>query len=121
MLKRTSQNRTSRETDSLLTIAHVFADAWHRERAPRAGTWCEETLRLCDDVEAGSGPINLKERPYWRVVFDAFDDPFVESIVVKKSTQVGGTVTLWNHMLFKAVWNPAPCMVVLPDKESARE
>lgn len=51
----------------------------------------------------------------------AFDDPDIESIVIKKSTQVGGTVCLWAHMLWKATHRPAPCMVVLPDRESAIE
>jgi phage terminase large subunit GpA-like protein len=73
------------------------------------------------DVEASSGRYNTKERPYWEAVLDAFDNPRIENIVVKKSTQVGGTVTLWAHLLWKAVHKPTPVMVVLPDQESAIE
>lgn len=102
-------------------IADAISDVLRYRRVPRAADWCSSTLRMNPEVEAGSGGYNTKERPYWSAVLDAFDNPNIENIVVKKSTQVGGTVTLWAHLLFKAIHRPAPVMVVLPDQESAIE
>lgn len=102
-------------------VIALWGNDWTPRQIPRAADWCSQVLRMSPDVEASTGRYNTTERPYWEAVLDAFDDPTIENIVVKKSTQVGGTVTLWAHLLWKAVHKPTPVMVVLPDQESAIE
>ncbi len=113
--------KTSPLSRGLQRIIQSHVKEWTPVDKPPSAEWCSEQLRLCADVEATAGKYNTDERPYWKTVLEAFDDPDVESIVVQKSTQVGGTVTLWAAMLYKAMFDPAPCMVVLPDRESAVE
>lgn len=94
----------------------VGAATWMPRDDMRMSEWCETYVRLSPDTEASSGRYDLEENPFWREIIDAFQDPFVRQISVKKSTQVGGTITLIVVAWALSEFDPAPSMVVGPDE-----
>jgi phage terminase large subunit GpA-like protein len=92
------------------------ASAWRPKPFTSLADWCEEHIRLSPDWEATPGRYNLAENPFWREVIDAFLDPEVRHITLKKSTQVGGTLLLNAVALGLSELDPAPAMVVGPDE-----
>lgn len=75
-----------------------------------------EHIRLSPEWEASPGRYNVEENPWVRRIIDAFMDPEVRQITLKKSTQVGGTLLLIAVMLGLSELDPAPSMMVGPDE-----
>lgn len=107
--------------NNLARLRRAAGAAWRPVELPATPDWCETNVRLSPDYEASAGNYDLTRRPYWRGVLACFDDPEVATISVRKSTQVGGTMTLIAAMLSRCVISPAPAMIVTPDRESSIE
>lgn len=105
----------------LEVMRSVGASVWRPPREIPLSEWCVENFRLSPALEASSGHFNLEDNPFWADIIDAFMDPFVRQITVKKSTQVGGTLTLQAVAWALSVFDPAPSMVVGPDEVYCNE
>jgi len=102
--------------DVLSVVRSIGSSIWKPKALIPMSQWCEENVRLSPELEASSGKFNLKDNPFWRDIIDAFLDPFVRQISVKKSTQIGGTLTLIAVAWALSEYDPAPAMVVGPDE-----
>jgi len=112
---------TTDHQDPLDALRQAGADAWRPRLRRSSADQAEASVRLSPDWEAGAGRYDLTRRPYWREILDGFDDPEVAKITVRKSTQVGGTLTLIAALLAQAILAPCPVMVVLPTRDAAVE
>lgn len=110
----------------IATVDHVerirseTAEIWRPRKRVRMRDWIPANVHLSNTVEAVDGDVEPYEvRPYLVDILNALDDPDVFEVTVRKSTQVGGTVTLQAIAMHLAVNDPAPMLVVLPDREEA--
>jgi phage terminase large subunit GpA-like protein len=81
--------------------------------------WADEFRVLAPEASAEPGPWVTSRTPYLRAVMDAFTDPRTETIVLLKSSQVGGTEIVVNALGRAIHLDPAPSMVLQPTLEMA--
>ena len=81
--------------------------------------WADANRVLSNGESAKPGRWRTDFTPYLRAVMDAFNDPEVEEIIFVKPTQVGGTEAMLNMMGYAICNDPAPMLVVYPQKELA--
>ena len=81
--------------------------------------WADENRVLTLAESSKPGPWRTNYVPYLRDVMNAFNDPDVEEIVFIKSTQVGGTEAILNMIGSAICQDPAPMLIVYPQKELA--
>lgn len=67
------------------------------------------------------GPFDLARTPYLRDMIDAIADPSVRVVVVKKGSQVGGTLALRAGLFWWVDAVGGTCMYVLPKDDAAGE
>lgn len=81
--------------------------------------WAERHYR----VTTGDfrGPFSLDRTPYLRGMLDAIADPSVRVVVVKKGSQVGGTLALRAGLFWWIDSVGGTCMYVLPKDDAAGE
>lgn len=103
-------------TAAIEQLRRIGADVWAPKNDIKLSEWVEREVRLSPEWEASPGRYNLEDNPFWREVIDAFMDPEVRQISVKKSTQVGGTLLLISCVLGLSELDPAPSMIVGPDE-----
>ncbi len=107
--------------DPLDVMRAVGAAVWRPREEVSMSAWCAENVRLSPELEATSGNFNLEDNPFWADIIDVFLDPFVRQISVKKSTQIGGTLTLIAVAWALSEFDPAPMMIVGPDEVYCNE
>lgn len=83
--------------------------------------WADENRVLTLAETSKPGPWRTDYVPYLREVMDAFNDADVEEIIFIKPTQVGGTEAILNMMGSAICQDPAPMLVVYPEKETAEK
>lgn len=81
--------------------------------------WADEYRILTSGESSKPGKWRTDFTPYLRAIMDAFNDPEVEEIIFVKPTQVGATEAMLNMMGYAACNDPAPMLVVYPQKELA--
>lgn len=106
---------------SIDRLAQAAANAWRPVEKMPTPDWVAEHMHLASAVEATSGRYDLARRPFWRQILADFDDPECYYISVKKSTRVGGTLTNIAACLAASEIDPAPAMVVQPNRDAAIE
>lgn len=79
--------------------------------------FADESRRLPDGKRWRTDPLT----PYLRGIMDAFDDPEVERLTIKKSTQVGGTESLLNMIRYGVGHKKQSVLVVQPTKDLAAD
>lgn len=112
-----------RTTTTLDRIRQAGADVWRPRPFTPITQWMEDNFRLSPLFEGtdSGGAYSLKENPFWREPLEMMQNKRVRQISMKKSTQVGGTLTLIGAMLAFAQIDAAPAMVVTPDEISCIE
>ncbi len=81
--------------------------------------WADENRILSLSESSKPGPWRTEFVPYLRKIMDAFNDPEVEEISFIKPTQVGGTEAVLNMIGYAVCQDPAPMLLVYPQKELA--
>ena len=81
--------------------------------------WADAERVLSSEASAEPGQWNTDRAPYQRGLMDALSDPFIETVVVMKSAQVGYSEILNNIIGFYIAQDPAPIMMILPTLELA--
>ncbi len=95
-------------------------EALRPPRRERVSEWADRCRILGEGQSSKPGRWRTSYTPYLRELMDAFNDPEVEEISFVKCTQVGGTEAELN-MIGAALCNdPAPILMVLPQKELAQ-
>lgn len=108
-------------SEAINAMCAIGAATWMPRDEMPMSDWCVDTVRLSPELEASSGNFNLEDNPFWADIIDAFLDPFVRQISVKKSTQIGGTLTLIAVSWALSEFDPAPAMIVGPDEVYCNE
>jgi phage terminase large subunit GpA-like protein len=82
--------------------------------------WAEKYRHLSRDNTAEAGPYRYARAPYLREIAEAFTDPTVEKIVVRKSAQVGFTEgVIGNAIGFVIDMDPSPILMMQPTLDDA--
>ena len=96
-------------------------DAWAPPQEMTVSEWADASRVLPAGVSSEPGPWRTDRTPYLRAIQDAMGDRWVEEITLMKSPQVGGSEATRNAKGYWACQDPAPCLVVYPSEQSAKE
>lgn len=83
--------------------------------------WSDQYRQLSPEDSAEPGQWETSRAPYLQDIMDAWTDPSVHTVVVKKGTQVGFTQLLLNAFGYHVHQDPGPILLVMPELEAARE
>lgn len=97
------------------------AGAWRPRQIVRPSRWVPSSMRLDPMIEAGGGPYDIERRPWWKAILEAIADLVVRSVSVPAATQIGKTLSLIAQILWCAEHQPAPGMLIVPDRDTAIE
>lgn len=76
--------------------------------------WCDEYRMLSSESSASPGKWHNHRTPYLAGIMDAFNDPTVETVVVKSSSQIGKSEALLNIIGYVITQDPGPVLFVQP-------
>lgn len=110
------------------TVGITFEEGEEREKAiwrpPEEislADWAEKYHELNLLSSATAGRFILVLVPYLRPIFDALDDPHIETVVVQKASQVAGTEAAICFLGKIASNDPGPAMFCFADEDTAIE
>ena len=95
--------------------------AWDLPELVPTADWVEAHVKLAGRDVAIPGPIDLNLTPDLRGLFDALDDPAIETITGVFGTQLGKTTFLYGALLSTIRQRPGPALLVMPTEPDARE
>ena len=76
--------------------------------------WSDRYRKLSPESSSEAGQWSTSRCPYQKEIMNAFNDPFIEKIVVMTSSQVGKTEILLNAIGYYIDQDPSPILVVQP-------
>lgn len=82
--------------------------------------WADQHRRLSPEASAEPGRWRTERVPYLRGVMDALHDPQIDTVVLMKSSQTGGTEAALNALGYHVHLDPCPILVVQPTLDMAR-
>src|SRR4051812_633822 len=82
-------------------------------------SWIEREVVLPQDETATPGRYRFTRYEFLREIADAFVDPDVEDLVVRKCSQVGWTTLFTLLILYGVAHDPSRSLVVCATKEEA--
>lgn len=82
--------------------------------------WADEYRKLSPESSAEPGSWNTSRAEYQRGIMDALSDPYIETVVVMSSAQVGKTEILNNAVGYFISQDPSPMLVVQPTLDMAQ-
>lgn len=94
--------------------------AWALPAEMTVSQWADK-YRILDESSAEPGQWRTDRVPYLREIMDTFNDPRIETIVLKKSTQIGGTQALNNILGYIVDQDPGSTLYVLPTREDSED
>ena len=83
--------------------------------------WIEESIYIPSIVTSNPGYVDLNLTPYLRGILDAFADPEVRMITIKKPTQTGLTLSILMFLGYILDQKPGNALIVSPSKKMAEE
>jgi len=95
-------------------IRAATAEAWRPRPRLRSADWCAENLNVSD--ESGARVRRFRNLPWVAAILDALDDQDVETIAIRKPTQIGGTTIIMAGVVSRAAVDPAPMLFAGPDQ-----
>lgn len=101
-------------------LCAAIADSWRPRPRQSYLDWVPANVRLPGDFGT-PGRYDIEDFPYWKEPLLAADDPEVERIVLQIATQVGKTTFLLALMQAQSDIDPAPMMLVGPDRDFVAE
>ncbi len=90
-----------------------------RRRKMRCSVWAEQHRVLT--MSSLPGPWKNHVTPYLVGVMDAIWHPAVDTVILCKAPQTGGTEAVYNAIGYSADCDPGPVLVVMPDEITARD
>lgn len=95
--------------------------AWQMPELLPTREWVARHVRIPSGDNVFPGPPDLNLTPYLRGIFDAFDDPTVDTITLVFGTQLGKTLAMYCMMLSATAQRPGPMLTIMPVETDARE
>jgi len=95
--------------------------AWAPPRSTTTSEWADRHRELAPGKSSEPGRWRTDRTPYGRAIMNAMGDRWTEEVVFMKSPQVGGSEFTRNAVGRWIDEDPAPCMIVFPGEQSARE
>lgn len=83
--------------------------------------WADKYRKLSRQESVEPGDWNTDRTPYLRGIQDAFSDPEIREIVVKKASQLGLTEAEMNMIGWAVDQDPGPIMHVMPTQDMAEK
>jgi len=83
--------------------------------------WSEKHIELSRMTSAYSGRYSFDMVPFFKAIANAIDDPNIQQINIRKSTQIGGTQLMVNALAKWAALDPSSAMLCLADQGTAIE
>jgi phage terminase large subunit GpA-like protein len=83
--------------------------------------WADKHRILSSEASAEPGQWRTSRVPYARAWMDVFNDPYVHTVVLKTSSQVGKSETLNNVLGYFIHHDPCPIMMVQPTIDRMKE
>lgn len=80
-----------------------------------------DRYRILSEKSAFPGRWETSLFPFQRAIMDAFAIDWIEEIWIKKPSKVGGTDIMLNMLLYAALQDPGPALLVEPTEELAEE
>src|SRR5689334_12754185 len=95
----------------------AWRDAWWVPEPVSVSRWAE-TRRVLDDENSARAGLWSNERLWFLVgIMDAFSDPLVRMVTMRKPSQNGGTEAIYNMIFWANEQAPAPAYYVHPTKD----
>jgi len=107
-----------------LTLGGVMragADVWRERVILPTDRWVEQNIRIPGESSAAPGRFDLVARPYWREPLAELDNPEVATITLMADAQAGKTTFLCAALASRTELDPAPSMLLAPDKDAMLE
>ena len=101
---------------NLSKIQAQVSELWEPQKELLVSEWAEENYIISSGAEIGK----WKNRPYQIEMMDAYCDPKVEFVTVKKSARVGGTKVLNCVSGYAMHYLRCPVLSVLPTVDDAK-
>ena len=92
---------------------------FRRQKKISCSAWAERHRVV--SMSSLPGPWRNAVTPYLAGIMDAIWTPGVETVIVCKAPQTGGTEAAYNAIAYAADCNPGPVLVVMPDEITARD
>ena len=83
--------------------------------------WADKHRIISPESAAEPGRWRTDRAPFQRDIMDALSDPYVETVVIKSSSQVGKTEILLNIVGYFIEHDPAPIIFMQPTVKNAEE
>ncbi|CDX01289.1 Phage terminase large subunit (GpA) [Desulfitobacterium hafniense] len=81
--------------------------------------WADRYRKLSREASAEPGQWRTDRAPYQREIMDSINLPWVETIIIMSSAQVGKSEILFNAIGYFIDYDPAPIMMVQPTIDMA--
>jgi len=102
-----------------------LASSWRRAVAPPAqltvSEWADKHRRLSSKESSEAGRWRTARTPYLRQIMDAFGDPDIDEVIIRKCSQAGVSEAARNVLGYWITQDPGPCLWVMPSEQTARE
>ena len=106
-------------TDELDLLRSAAREALKPSEPLTVAAWADRYRLVPATTSQRPGPWRTQHVPYTREIMDAFNDPRVRTISVMKGTQVAGTESLLNMVLYTIQADPGPWLLVYPSSDLA--
>lgn len=96
-------------------------EAWQPPPDMTVSQWADEFRILTPKESAEPGRWRTDRTPYMREIQDAYGDPSIDLVAVKKPAQQGISESTRNFIGYAAALDPGPTLLVYPNELSTRE
>ena len=109
----------SATSDGIWTLAE--RRAWAPPEQLTCSEWAAKYRIITGKDAAEPGKWRHQRAPYLVGVMDAFSEPDIDTVVIRKAARIGGSEATRNAIGYWLDQDPGPIMIVYPTKESAQE
>ena len=95
-------------------------DAWQVADLVPTCRWVREHVAIPEGVAALPGPLDVRLIPYAEEIWDALDDPDIDTVTLVCGTQTAKSTMIYAWMLSTVVQLRAPVLLVMPAEDDAR-
>lgn len=102
-------------------FSELEQDVWAPAPKTTVSKYADANRILSGPLQAEPGKFETDRTPYLREPMDAMGDREIELLAIVKPAQVGGSLAWENGLFYWEACDPGPCLLVMPDQDSAEE